>query len=438
MKETVKKNRIIQTSKQIICLLVGLFILALGIAMSAKSGLGVGPTSSVPYVISVLTPLSMGTLTLIMNCLFALLQIVILRKNYKPVYLLQLAVVFFFSFFTDFTLFLLQDVVLEQYWMKILMCIASCLVMGVGVFLEVKANLLTMATEGLISAIANVFKLDFGLTKMIFDWGMVVITAVISLVAFHGFVGVREGTIIAAFLVGYVVRFLNRYFKFVDKWISSDADVEEEILSFADTYPLVITIEREWGSGGHEIGERVAKKLGIPFYDYNIISKTAEKMGVSEDIVQKKEQKLGAGLVHHLYNQNYYYTNEHSIYDQIFRKQQDVIREFANAGSCVIVGRLGSYALKERPNCLHIFMSGDHNFRNARIAEEMNVDIKTADSLRKKEDLARIHHCSYFTGEPWGLAVHYGLCLNTAMYGIERSCEIILDAISKKEIPQNN
>lgn len=419
--------------RQVICLLLGLFILAFGIALSTKSGLGVGPTSSLPYVLSRLVPLSMGTLTMIMNVIFAVLQILILRKNYKLVYLLQLVVVFFFSFFTDFTLKIVENWKADTYPMQLVYCIGSCIIMAIGVFFEVRAGLITMATEGLINAISKVFKIDFGTMKMIFDWGMVVISAVISLLAWHQLIGIREGTVIAAFLVGYIVRIFNKHFTFIYEFLGTQQPAAQNLAIEIDekTAPLVITIEREWGSGGHEIGEKIAKRLGIPFYDYAVISKTAEATGLAPEMIQKKEQKIG--LVYSIYNQSYAGTQNVSAQDQIFEAQRKVISDFAASGSCVIVGRLGSYVLKDRPNSFHLFVTAKPEFRNQRIAKQMKIGVEQADDLRKKEDIGRRHHCRHFTGEPWGMAMHYAMTLDSSEYGVDHAVELVLDALNKRE-----
>jgi len=447
------KTSVITYIKRVICLLLGLFILTFGIALSAKSGLGVGPTSSLAYVLSQFQiggylatvpvvgqffPITMGEFTFLMNVLFVLLQIAILRKNYKPVYLLQLVVVFFFSFFTDFTLWLVRGFAVEVYWQQLLLAIVSDIIMAVGVFLEVRAGLITMATEGFIKAISDVFHIDFGTMKMILDWGMVVISAAISLIAWHKLVGVREGTILAAFLVGFIVRFFNRHLTFIYPLLDFEIPgvVGASVVTTGEELPLVITIEREWGSGGHEIGQKLAEKLGIPFYDYALITETANQMGLEPDVVQSMEQKVGT--FYSLYDSNYATSQMTSVRDAIFEAQKKVIRDFADQGSCVIVGRLGSYVLRNRPNCFHMFVTGEDSFRTKRIAQELQVDYATADEQRKKEDIGRIKHCKYFTGEPWGLAKHYAMTFDSSLYGIDRAVDIVLDALDKHEKNINN
>ena len=415
--------------KKLVVLVIGLFILALGIALSSKSSIGVSPSASLSYVLSQIFPISMGTFTMIVNVVFIIVQILLLRKDYKPINLLQLAVVFVFGYFTDLTLAIVEPLQIEAYWLKLVLAVVSCVIMALGVFLEVKAHLIVMASEGAISAISEKVHLDFGIVKIIIDWGFIIISCAISLLVFHKLNGVREGTVIAAFLVGYCTRFFNKHIKFLDKFLELSPGIQESPVLTGASYPLVITIERELGCGGHKIGEALAKHLGIPLYDYEIISETAKEMGLPADEVQKSEERLDAGLVSRVARLNNEETQIKTRQEEIFASQVKVIRSLAAKESCVIVGRLGGFILKGRPNTLNLFFSADRGFRAERISKEMNIPLLEAGKLVKREDQSRVEYCKHFTGMPWGLAAHYGLTLHTSDYGIERSTEMVLSAL---------
>ena len=415
--------------KKLVVLVIGLFILAFGIALSSKSAIGVSPSASLSYVLSQIFPISMGTFTMIVNVVFIIVQILLLRKDYKWINLLQLAVVFVFGYFTDLTLAIVEPIHIEAYWLKLVLAIVSCVIMAIGVFLEVKAHLIVMASEGAISAIAEKVHLDFGIVKIILDWGFIVISCVISLLVFHKLNGVREGTVIAAFLVGYCTRFCNKHIHFLDKFLELSPDIPESPVLTGTTYPLVITIERELGCGGHAIGEAIAKHLDIPFYDYAIISETAKEMGLPADEVKKSEERLGVGLLSQVARLNDAETQIKTKEEEIFASQVKVIRALAAKESCVIVGRLGGFILKGRPNTLNLFFSADRGFRAERIAKEEGISLLEAGKLVKREDRSRVAYCQHFTGMPWGLAPHYSLTLHTSDYGIERSVEMVLSAL---------
>lgn len=420
--------------KKLIVLVAGLFVLAFGIALSSKSGIGVSPSASLSYVLSLIFPLSMGTFTMLINAVFILLQILLLRKDYKPVNLLQAAVVFVFGYFTDLTLSIVAPLQVEAYPLRLILCIVSCIIMAFGVFLEVKASLIVMASEGAISVISDKTHLDFGTVKIILDWGFIALSCVISLIAFRALNGVREGTVIAAFLVGFFIRFYNRRIHFVDRFLGTEADVTAAALPpipDIDSYPLVITIERELGSGGHQIGQEVARRLGIPFYDYNLIAETARATGLPADEVQKGEERMGIGILSELYKNSYAESQIQSKEEEIFQGQVQVIRDLAARESCVIVGRLGGYILKGRPNTLNLFFSADRHFRAERVAAEKGMSVEKALSLVKHEDHTRAAYCQHFTGTPWGLATHYGMTLHTSDYGIENSINMVMAALEQ-------
>ena len=413
---------------RVVCLVLGLFILALGIALSTKCGLGVSPSASLAYLLSEIFPLSMGAFTTLMNVCYLLIQLLILRKNFHPSRLLQLLVVFLFGYFTDFTLMLVAPLEVENYFLQLLLCVGACAVMGFGLFLEVRARVISMASEGALSVIAAARKRDFGQIKIVNDCVCVAATVVISLIAFHEVHAVREGTIIAAVLVGLCTQFYGRSIHI--KWLEPAAEKAETEpgCDWAKDYPLVVTIEREFGSGGREIGMALAKKLGIKFYDEELISKTAEESGLPFERVQKGEERIRS-LAYALYNQTHAYTNEMSAQDAIFEAQKKIIRSIAEEESCVIVGRLGAYILKDRPNSMHIFISAKSEFRAGRIAKEYSVSRERAMEMVKNVDALRHNYSRHFTGTPWGMARHYRLCIDTSAYGINESLRIIQESL---------
>ena len=417
-----------------ITLVLGLFILAFGIALSSKSGLGVSPSASLAYVLSRIFPLSMGMFTTLINIFFVILQIVLLRKDYKITNLLQLVVVFIFGYFTDLTLMLVEPLEVNSYILRLLLCIVSCIIMAFGVFLEVKAGLMVMASEGAITAISKLTGKDFGFIKIILDWGFIILSTVISLIAFRSLVGVREGTVIAAFLVGTFVRIYNRKLGFVDRILGrgeTAAAAGTETAAAGGKLPLVITIERELGSGGNEIGAKIAEKLGIAFYDYALIEEAAKATGLPSEIVEEGEERLGRGIMYSLYQNSYAMSQMTSRQDEIFEAQKKIILDIAAKESCVIVGRLGSFILKDRPGTFDVFLSGDRRARAERVSKRHGISFEKALENVEREDRLRVNYCSHFTGMPWGLAAHYDMTLHTSDYGIERSADLILEAIGK-------
>ena len=197
--------------KRYLLLLVGLSIMAFGVAFSIKASLGTSPISSVPYVVSLFTPLTVGTATITMHCVFILLQILILRKNYHPIQIMQLPVAFFFGYLTDFGVWAVQGITCNTYWQQWIVCLIGILLVAVGVSFEVKAGVVVQAGEGVVLAICKVLpKVKFGYMKVGFDVTLVVIACILSIVFTGRLQGVREGTVAAALLVGLIAKQLGK------------------------------------------------------------------------------------------------------------------------------------------------------------------------------------------------------------------------------------
>lgn len=201
--------------RRYLLLLAGLAIMAFGVAFSIKASLGTSPISSVPYVVSLFAPLTVGTATIIMHCVFILLQILILRKKYHPIQLMQLPVAFFFGYLTDFGVWAVQGITCDHYLQQWLVCLIGIFLVAVGVSLEVKAGVVVLAGEGVVLAICKVLPVKFGYMKVGFDVTLVAIACVLSFVFTGRLQGVREGTVAAALLVGLIAKKLG---KMLSKW----------------------------------------------------------------------------------------------------------------------------------------------------------------------------------------------------------------------------
>ena len=201
--------------RRYLLLLAGLAIMAFGVAFSIKASLGTSPISSVPYVVSLFAPLTVGTATIIMHCVFILLQILILRKKYHPIQLMQLPVAFFFGYLTDFGVWAVQGITCDHYLQQWLVCLVGIFLVAVGVSLEVKAGVVVLAGEGVVLAICKVLPVKFGYMKVGFDVTLVAIACVLSFVFTGRLQGVREGTVAAALLVGLIAKQLG---KMLSKW----------------------------------------------------------------------------------------------------------------------------------------------------------------------------------------------------------------------------
>jgi len=206
--------------------------MAFGVALSVKADLGISPISCIPYIYSIPFSLTMGETTIIFNALLILCQIIILRKNYKLFQLLQFPVIFIFGFFIDFTNYLASTMQVSSYWQQFILCLLSCIVLSIGVFLEIKANITYLPGEGVAMALSKTFNINFGKAKIGTDISLVLVGIVSSLLLFKSIVGIREGTIIAAVMVGFFVKTLNKniqlpnYLRSAEKQIIEPVEIE--------------------------------------------------------------------------------------------------------------------------------------------------------------------------------------------------------------------
>ena len=192
-----------------ILLVVSLFVMSIGVALSIKANLGTSPISSLPYVLSLITPLTVGNATILMHCVLITLQILILRKNYQLFQLLQLPVALLFGYLTDFSIALIDSIPCTSYLQQVFVCLMGILFVGIGVWMEVRSQVITLAGEGLILAVCQVGSIQFGTMKVIFDVSLVVISCILGLIFLGGIYGVREGTVAAAICVGLITKLIT-------------------------------------------------------------------------------------------------------------------------------------------------------------------------------------------------------------------------------------
>lgn len=199
--------------RRIVIYLIGLFILSLGVGISIASRLGVSPVNALPYVISKITGFQLGMCTTGIFILYLIIQIFILRREFKPVSFVQIGVSFLFGVFVNVSTSLMSFLdFTDNYAFRLLLCGIGIVVVGIGVFLYVNASLVPLPTEGLMLAIAKKTGLTFGTMKIIFDITSVGVAVLLSFLFLHRLEGVREGTVLAAVLVGFVVKLMGKLF----------------------------------------------------------------------------------------------------------------------------------------------------------------------------------------------------------------------------------
>ena len=201
----------------------------------------------------------------------------------------------------------------------------------------------------------------------------------------------------------------------------------------------IITIGRQYGSGGHDIGKQLAEELNVPFYDKALLERAAKDSGLCQEIFENHDEKPTNSFLYSLVMDTYslgYTTSSFSempLNHKIFLAQFDAIKNIAKEGPCVIVGRCADYALAEFPNVVNVFLHADLQDRIVRIARRHDLTDAKAKDLIIKTDKRRASYYNYYTSKKWGEAAGYDLSLNTATLGIDGTIHMIREFVNYKE-----
>ena len=198
----------------------------------------------------------------------------------------------------------------------------------------------------------------------------------------------------------------------------------------------IITISREFGSGGRTIGRMVAQRLGIPFYDKELVDQIALESGFAPKFVEEHGEHSPSGSLF-----SYAFApqgipgvmNGLSTADFLWNIQCSVIQQLAEKGPCVIVGRNADYILKDRPECLHVYTFADIPFRAERIVRLYGDSEKSPEARLAEKDKRRRVNYHHYTGRTWGQAQNYDICLDTGVLGIEQCADIVVDIVKNSK-----
>lgn len=445
MEKQKKNNHIV---KRYIIFILGLFVNSLGVALITKANLGTSPISSIPYVLSLNYAFTLGNFTIFFSILLIVLQLILLGKNFKLEHFLQIPVSLAFGYFIDFCMMLLGFVNPSTYLVKVIDLLIGCLILGVGVYMEVLADVVMLPGESFVRAVVFRWKTEFGVTKICFDVSMAVIAAVLSFVLAGRLDGVREGTVVAALLVGFIARTIGRYLSFMpeklfgtkeknagiqEKDETDNTTAEEEDAAVSNHgQKFCIAIGRQYGSGGRDLGEKLAKRLNCAFYDKEIIQLAAGSTGYTPEYISQKEETMTNSLLYDLVHEMYAYSDEYNPpKDKIFEAEADVIREAAKKGSCVIVGRCADAILKDDPRCVSVFLSAPLKERIQTVMKRDNLDEKSAKRKIEQTDRRRADNYRYYTRRIWGMSGNYQLCIDTSL-GEEYVLDTVTELLKKR------
>lgn len=418
--------------------LCSVFVNAFGISVITKAMLGTSAISSVPFVLSLFTPYTMGQYTIGLNILFILLEMTMMKKKeivMKRYELIsQIPVGFCFGLFMDISLYNLLAWLSPGYYLaQIVTLFAGCFILGLGISLEVKANVAVVAGEYLVQVFAKFVNKEFGFIKVCFDVSLVLIACALSVAFLTDIEGVREGTVIAALVVGPISHWLLPCWKIFDSWLRP---VQSCQAAYIDNQPIIITIAREYGSGGRLLEKMLAERLNIKFYDKKLIAMVANDSRFSPKYIAENEQKVSSNYLLNIILQDYEAPMEKSLSsaDTLFVSQSRVIRKVAKEQSCVIIGRCADYILKDLPkvSIIKVFCYTDMEDAVKRCRAEYHIATENVEAEIKQINRSRINHYQYYTNQKWGDPHNYDLMINTGNMTLAMACDIIVHLYQNK------
>ncbi|PHV69185.1 cytidylate kinase [Sporanaerobium hydrogeniformans] len=202
---------------------------------------------------------------------------------------------------------------------------------------------------------------------------------------------------------------------------------------------IIITIGRQFGSGGRYIGKKLAEDLNIPFYDKELIELAAKEHGMSPEVFANIDETASSSFLYSLamgintFGSRISTLSEMPLTDKLFIAETNTIKRIATEGSCVIVGRCADYILADNPNCIHIFVHGDFKDRVNRAVRDYGVPADKAESIIAKTDKKRATYYEFYSSQKWSKATNYTLCLDSSVLGLDNCVDIIKDVIAKRQ-----
>lgn len=194
---------------------------------------------------------------------------------------------------------------------------------------------------------------------------------------------------------------------------------------------VIINIGRQFGGGGLGVAHELGKRLGIPVYDKELITKAAQESGFSAEFFEQTDEKKSFFSLSSFFGSGYGET-ENFISDRgLFKIQSQTIEHIAEQGSAIIVGRCADYILRDRSNILNVFLTSPDEIRAGRIAERKGISIEEAEKLIEEKDRKRTEYYNYYTFGNWGVASNYDLCIDSSILGIEGTAEFIIEFAKK-------
>lgn len=426
-----------------------LFVIAFGTSLSIRANLGSSPISAPPYVLSLVPgmPLTMGTIVICMHVLFIIIQILLLRRQYELRQLTQIFVSFLFGFYTDVTMWMTSFMQIPTtlphaigYPLQFIELLIGGGLLAFGIACEVRCDSLMLAGEGLPLALSKAVKKDFGKVKICSDTSLVIIGVALMYYFFGHWdwkmIGV--GTLVSMFYVGFMVRVFAPHISWLDIiFIPADerqVEETEEEETEEEAVPYIITIAREYGSGGLTLGKLLAQRLGVDYYDHAIIDATAKRLGYTSEFVRENEQNISNGKLWELIftDKSIPMSMNPSHDDAIFVSESRIIRALAIKKPCVIIGRCANWVLRGDHKVFRIFVTSNREDAVKRVMEKDHLSPDAAAKRIEQVNTGRSNHYFQYTGRRWTDAHDYDLVFNTSALSIDQCADMVVKCIEDR------
>ena len=291
----------------------------------------------------------------------------------------------------------------------LMLCIVNGIQIPSGIFFQAIGKSFKSVTLSLSRQIAILIPAMVILGKIFGIIGVLYAGPVADFIAF----------LISSILLAVELKHLGKENKADNKLLKDDTSVDNKL-----SKNIVITISREYGSGGRYIGRLIADKLGIKFYDKDFVKALSEKTGLSEEYIENNEQKRKSLDT---LNNGYYFNLSNS--DELFVEESELIKDIAKKESCVIIGRCSDFILRDQNNVINIFVYSTMEDKMNRAIEMYGIDPKDAEKTIKNADKQRSNHYKHYTGQKWGEPQNYDLCISSNLLGVEKTAQFICDTV---------
>lgn len=202
---------------------------------------------------------------------------------------------------------------------------------------------------------------------------------------------------------------------------------------------FVVNIGRQLGSGGREVGEKLAVRLGIDFYDKELLRLASEESGLCSEFFERADEKASQGIIGGLFGMRFPFVSDGAIpvtnclsNDALFKVQSDVIRKLAEEKSCLFVGRCADYILRDNPRCVNVFISCSKEGRIERLCRKLSISGQAAEEMMEKADKKRSEYYNYYSYKTWGAAETYHLCIDSSVLGVDGTVDFVEEFVRKK------